>query len=112
MRRELWWATAVILLAGCGGSSSDPASCDTFTKGLNDYNAKVAPCVGSTVPFQQSACTNALSNSSCSSADKQKFADFGSCLSTVPTCTDPNFSTAVSTCTTKLTGLSTGCGGG
>jgi|SRR5215510_257848 len=108
----LGWTVVVLLAAGCGSSNS--STCDAFVNGLNAYASKAAPCGGSGLPsgLTKDTCTDALSHSGCTDADKQKFTDFGNCLSAMPTCNPADvtsFDTALSNCVSKLSGVSPNC---
>lgn len=105
---------SMLLLAGCGSGSSTGSACDKVVQGYKDYSSKASAC-GVTIPigsFDQASCEAAFNGSGCSAQDKQLYADFGSCLSALPSCTAGNttpFVNAVIACTNKLNGLSSTC---
>lgn len=113
-RAALGWIVCLLAAAGCGSSTSNSAVCDNLAKGLTDYGTKLAPCSGGnpiTIPYTKDQCTQGINNSSCTDADRQKINDFSSCLSALPTCSPATinaFTTALTTCTNKLAGI-TGC---
>ncbi|HUM09754.1 MAG TPA: hypothetical protein VLT82_02290 [Myxococcaceae bacterium] len=113
-RRGLGLFAAVVLIAGCGSGTSTGSACDKIVQGYSDYATKASAC-GVTIPvgsFDKASCEAAFNGSGCTSADKQLWADFGSCLSALPTCTAGNitpFTNAVVACTNKLNGLSASC---
>jgi len=112
MRTRWGWAIVLLALAGCGSSDTSSA-CDAVSKGLNDYNSKVAGCSG-TLPsgsISSSQC-QAIQGGGCSSADKQIFNDFGGCLSGLPNCTpatESTFTTQLQSCVDKLDAISAAC---
>jgi hypothetical protein len=115
MRRHVLGVITTVLLAmGCGSGSSTGSACDKVVQGYKDYSSKASAC-GVTIPignFDQASCEAALNQSGCTSADKQLYGDFGSCLSALPSCTSGNttpFVNAVLACTDKLNGLSANC---
>jgi len=116
MRRNAVGVIASMLLAaGCGGGSGSTGSaCDKVVQGYKDYSSKAAGC-GVNIPigsFDQASCEAALNQSGCTSADKELYGEFGSCLSALPSCTASNssaFVDAVLVCTDKLNGLSANC---
>jgi len=104
---------ALLMAVGCGGGNSDTASCDALIKGLNDFNTKAAPCGVNTPPISVTADSCKASIGKCTDADKTKLNNFGSCLSSLPTCSQSTVETwanQVQTCVNNVSGLSSGCG--
>ena len=106
----------VLTLAGLGCGSSNSSTCDKVVQGYKDYSAKASAC-GVTIPlggFDSATCEAALNDSGCTAADKQKWGEFGTCLSSLPSCTTGNttpFVNALTACTTTLSdSLSPNCG--
>jgi len=100
-----------LALTACA-SSSDTTVCDKLSTGLNDFATKAAQCV-STPPstgITAEQCRQSIDK--CTDSDRQKLADFGSCLSALPTCTPSTLSawqSSVQSCLLKLAGISSGC---
>lgn len=99
-----------MVLAGCGGS--DSSVCDKLATGLKDLTTKAAPCFSSTPPTPLTADQCRQSIDQCTSSDKQKLGDFGSCLSALPTCSASSLSSwqsSLQTCILKVQGFSGSC---
>ena len=111
MRPRTLAMLGTLALTACG-SSSDSSVCDKLSTGLNDFATKAAQCVSTTPSTGITAEQCRQSIGKCTDSDKQKLADFGSCLSALPTFTPSTLSdwqSSVQSCLLKLAGISGGC---
>lgn len=106
-------AVSMLLIAGCGSSTSNSAVCDNVQTAFNNLATKFQQC--GTIPtntFDKNQCVNGFNNSSCTDADKTKINNYVACLNNLPTCTvatEQAWVASFQSCTSQLSGLSSGC---